>query len=635
MLQNMRDGASRWLVWVVIGIVIIALSLWGISSYFMDGGAQSPPVAKINGIKITENDLSSSYNRLRQQQPKLFTAVGADVKIKKALLGELVNQSILAKAALDEGFAINQDQIDSFIASIPAFQANGQFSQAQFSMVLNRLLYTPAQFTQDMKNTMLINQVRNGLAESAFAMPNEASTFIALVRQKRDFGYSIIPAGHFSSQIKVNAQEISDYYEKHQAAYAIPEKVSMSYVEITPEDVKNSIKPTRTELLNFYQNNIASYTTPSRWHVAHILLNIPAKASEKEIAKLKNKLANIRSQIIKGASFSALAKENSDDIISAHKGGVTPWFVAGTLGPIFEQTAAFLKPGQVSQPVQTRYGLELIKLIAVQKEKIKPYSAVAGQIKQTYVNQLLQKRMDDNNDELANLTFENPATLAPAAKQMKLIVRTTPFFTRVGTKTGITALPNVVATAFSDDVLDQDNNSNVITLKDNTLIVLRVKKHIPAAIKPLKEVSNEIKQSLIAEQSEALAAQLGAKLVKSSNQKQTASSVVKANGFTWTNNNNVTRQALTINKEVLKQAFNMAAPNGRQKIVVQGIALSNGDYAIVGVTNAVAGNASKVTASERDTFNQQVEGALGQSSYNSYVKTQKDTASIKYYAKNQ
>ena len=72
MLQNMRDGAARWVVWVVIILVIIALSLWGVSSYFTGGGSSTPPVAKVNGEKITQAEFTSVYNRLRQTQAAII-----------------------------------------------------------------------------------------------------------------------------------------------------------------------------------------------------------------------------------------------------------------------------------------------------------------------------------------------------------------------------------------------------------------------------------------------------------------------------------------------------------------------------------------------------------------------------------
>ena len=143
------------------------------------------------------------------------------------------------------------------------------------------------------------------------------------------------------------------------------------------------------------------------------MLNVPKNATAKQIEALKVKLVAIRKQLEAGASFAKLVKQNSDDILTLKKGGEMPWFTAGTLGPVFEQTVIGLKSGEISQPVQTRYGIELIKLLAAQSQQVKSYQAVEKQLTQAYISQQLAVIMPEKNDALANVTFENPNSLQP------------------------------------------------------------------------------------------------------------------------------------------------------------------------------------------------------------------------------
>ena len=634
MLLTLRNGAGKWFVWVIIVVLIIALGLWGISSYFMGGGAQTPAVAKINGVAISQADLQDAYNRVRQSQPKLFTAPDAPQKIKQQLLQNLINEEILYQAASNDLFSVSTAQINGFITQIPAFQQDGRFSQAQFNMVLNRMMFTPEQFMENLKKSMLINQVRNGIVASSFALPEEAKQFVELLNQKRDIGYMMIPASRFITEVKVSQNDIAAYYQAHAQEYQTPEQVSISYLQITPESVQASIKPTSADLMNYYENNISNYSIPARWHVAHILLNVPANATDKQIDVLHTKLAAIRSQAEKGASFASLAKANSQDIITANDGGVMPWFTAGSLGPIFENTVANLKPGEISAPVQTRYGIEIIKLLAVDKQKVKSYSEVESQIKAAYRSQQLQKLMADKNDALANDTFENPNTLAPAAKQLNLQAHTTELFTRKGEESGLLKNPNIVATAFSDDVLQQSNNSDVLTLADGTLLVLRVNKHMPATEIPLNKVKTNIEHLLQQQQTEKLAAKFASTIIPSITTEATAKYAASKNHLQWIARANVSRADKKINPAILQQAFTMPGSLTKDGLSIIGLLLPSGDYAIVGVGKVSMPSFANIPLADRVALRQEAEATMAGASYNAYVTMAKDNATIKNYPEN-
>ena len=634
MLQNMRDGASRWVIWVVIILVIIALSLWGVSSYFSGGDNSTPVVAKVDGEKITQTEFTSAYNRLRQARPKLFTVTGASDRIKQELLQQLITQKTLSLAAEKQGFAISDTQLNTFLVQIPAFQVDGKFSQAQFSMVLNRAMFTPQQFMQSMHDTLLTNQVRNGIVASAFALPVESDHYTQLLFQHRALGYLVIATTRFTRNIKIAPQQIKAYYAQHPDAFKTPEKVKISYIEVSPEAVTAEIKITTAALKQYYEDNRSNYTTPARWHVAHILLNVPKDATEKQISALKAKLAGLRKQLNAGVSFAKLAKENSDDILTLKKGGEMPWFTAGTLGPIFEHTVVDLKLNEVSQPVQTRYGVELIKLLAMHPQKIKSFQTVEKQLTQAYLSKQLATIMPKKNDDLANVTFENPDSLQLAAKKLNVTVKTTQWVTQAPTKTGITANANVIATAFSEDVLQQGNNSKVLTLKDGTLIVLRVSKHTAAAVEPLTVVQNKIKQQLIQEQAEKQAMELGNRLRTKLTSTATALQLAKRNGLTWVTKKDVTRQSKGINPLILQQAFNMGAPLLKGTLTVSGLRLLNGDYALVAVGQVLPADMKSVTLIQRDLLARQFENFFAQAAYNAYTKTQTDKATVKKYTEN-
>jgi len=93
--------------------------------------------------------------------------------------------------------------------------------------------------------------------------------------------------------------------------------------------------------------------------VRHILLIKNALLTDEEI---KTKLNNIRQAVLKGESFADFAEKNSQDPLSASKGGDLGWVKPGVLVPSFEATMNQLKEGELSEPVESQYGWHLIQV---------------------------------------------------------------------------------------------------------------------------------------------------------------------------------------------------------------------------------------------------------------------------------
>ena len=67
MLQSIRDKSQGWFAWVVVTVIGLTFALWGVHSYLYSNQLQSV-VAKVNGVKITQQDLDQAYNQLKRQK---------------------------------------------------------------------------------------------------------------------------------------------------------------------------------------------------------------------------------------------------------------------------------------------------------------------------------------------------------------------------------------------------------------------------------------------------------------------------------------------------------------------------------------------------------------------------------------
>jgi len=628
MLQNIRDKSQGAVLWIVVILIIGTFALWGVHSY-VTGARHSHTPAVVDHEAITEAQVLTSYERLRQQQQMQLGAnfsmnPTVEESLKRQALNQLVVSSVLIQAATRTGYRVTTDQVDEALLKIPAFQDNGQFSVNRFHEILNSILYSQDAFLSDMRNSMLISQVQSGYVSSAFALPGEVDTAIRLVNQKRDISYVVIPAARFSSSTQVSDADVKNYYQAHQNEFQSPEQVSLQYLELSLPKIKETLHFDETKVQQYYENNIQSYTNPTSWHVAYILIKVPKNASPSDIEGAKKTMEDIQHQLKSGEKFSVLAEKYSQDLASSKNGGEMDWFSAGTLDPSFEKAVANLQTeGEVSEPVRTSYGFSLIKLLGVKKAEVRPFDEVKAQVENTLAESQAEQIFAQESDKLSNLTYSNPTSLEVAAKALNLPVQNTERFSHDGAKTGIAANPKIVSTAFGPDVLQNGNNSDLIQLDSNTAVVIRVKNHQPQTVLPFADVENTIAQKLRNQQAEEQAENLGKTLVKQIEAKQPTSSPLS-----WQVDKEAGRYDSRVDSRILNEAFSMPYPNDKPSI--EGLKLPSGDYAIIEVDAIHQGELPKSDGNvSSNIFKEELEKNYGQIDYQLYVRELMTKARIK------
>jgi peptidyl-prolyl cis-trans isomerase C len=149
---------------------------------------------------------------------------------------------------------------------------------------------------------------------------------------------------------------------------------------------------------NYYDTHAADYED-RKAHAAHILIRTNSKMSDTERKAKLTAAQEASSKIRAGEDFSTVAEDYSEDRISAKKGGDLGWIKEGSIDPKFSETLFSLKPGDVSEPVETKFGYHVIKLIEGPAIVKRPLDAVSGDIR-------YQLRAKAKNAELERLLSE-------------------------------------------------------------------------------------------------------------------------------------------------------------------------------------------------------------------------------------
>jgi peptidyl-prolyl cis-trans isomerase C len=167
----------------------------------------------------------------------------------------------------------------------------------------------------------------------------------------------------------------------------------MAIRKLVDQEIAPKATVSEKEMKAYYDSNPRFFVQPEQVQASHILIKVDSKADKSQKAEARKELEEIQQRIEKGEDFSVLAKESSECPSSA-KGGDLGYFGRGKMAKPFEEAAFALKPGQVSEIVETRYGYHLIKAMGKRPERTVPYKEAKARIEQRLKREKIQKEVD-------------------------------------------------------------------------------------------------------------------------------------------------------------------------------------------------------------------------------------------------
>jgi len=619
MLQNIRDNSQGWIAKTIIGIIVMLLALTGFEAIF-NAASNNQNAAEVNGEEISRYDLDQAMNmqrrQLAQQLGQDFDASLLDDRLlRDSALGSLIDRMLLLQSAKNANFAFSSEALDQLILQTPEFQVDGAFSAARFDQVIQQMGYSRLQFRQLLEQEMLIGQLRAGISGTGFVTDQQVDNFARLEMQTRDFATLTLPAQQ--EAIEVGDEQIKEYYEANADRFRTPEQVIVEYVELKKDSFFDQVEVSDEELQELYQKQIANLAEQRR--AAHILIETGGELSDDEA---KAKIDEIATRVKNGDDFAAVAKEASQDPGSANEGGDLGFAGPGVYDPAFEDALYALNEGEVSAPVKSEFGWHIIKLLGVQSPEVPAFESLKPQLVRELKAQQVEQRFVESSKQLEDSAFE-ASDLAQPAQELGLMVQTTEAFGRDGGE-GITANRQVIQAAFSDEVLVDGANSSVIELDPDTSITLRVKEHLKPAAIPLADVREDIVQqlqrSLAAEAARAKGEQLLADLRKGQQPDDAQWQAVEA----------ATRSQEGVAPALLQAVFRMPRPEQQDKPSYSGVALSNGDYAVVRL-NGVNEPEAALTDEEKLNYRRFLASRVGQQDFAAFRQKLQAEAEIERF----
>lgn len=603
MLQTIRDRAQGWIAWVIVILISIPFALWGIQSY-LEVGAE-PVVAKVNGIEITRRDLDQRVQRtrmqLRDQLGASYDATSIDEKVlRREVLDGMVREALLVDVSNQLGMRVSDQELRAEILSEPAFQRDGAFDNATYEQALRIQGLSPAQFEAQLRQRMVGGQFARALAASELVTSAEADSFQRLAGQRRELAWIRIPSARFLSDEPVSDADIQAYYAANPEAFRVPERVKLEYLILDVSRLAEGEEIGEEALRAAYEGEQARFGQPERRKIRHILKTLPPGADGPTAEATLNELVGIRERLLGGAAFDEVAREVSQDPGSAAQGGSLGEIERGLMDPAFDEAAFSLAAGTVSEPVKTRFGYHLILVDEIVPASVKPFDQVRESLAQDLAKQRAESLFYDQAERLANVVYESSDSLEPAAEELGLEIASSDWIDRDGGGAeGILNEPKVLAAAFSEDVLLERRNSDLIEpVKDELrAVVFRVVDHQDATVQPLDAVRETIVTAIRQERAQAAARDAAEAAATALREGADLAAIAADDPLTQAGL--VERNAPDVPPAIATLAFTLTAPAEGQ-VSVGTTALEDGDSAVVRVAKVEAGEVRAVAGDGPD-----------------------------------
>jgi peptidyl-prolyl cis-trans isomerase D len=451
----MRKASSNWLgkavMAVVMGVLIVSFGIWGIADIFRGFGQST--LAKVGHSEISLNQFRQLYTDRLQQIGRQF---GRPLTMEQARafgFDRQVLQQTIAEAALDEdarrlGLGQSDDETMRLVFSDPNFQGvNGKFDPQRFQAMIRQFGFSEQRYIADQRRVSLRRQIAGSIAASLDPPKTLIEALSRFQNEQRSIEYVKLDAAQAGPIDPPSPETLAGYFDDHKTQFRAPEYRKLSFVPITPEEISKWSDVSDEDAKKLFEQRRDRLGTPEQRQVSQIVF---PSAEEAQAA---------RTRITGGLSFDDLAKERGLSSTDVDLGMVAK---SAILDPEIANAAFSLPSGDVSQPVQGKFGVALVKVGTIQPAIEPDYASVAPEIKKELATERARNQVSDLRNKMED-ERGGGASVLDTAQKLGLQAITIESVDRSGRApngqpvSGIPQGLDLVAPAFNSDVgVDND-----------------------------------------------------------------------------------------------------------------------------------------------------------------------------------
>jgi peptidyl-prolyl cis-trans isomerase D len=416
MLRGIRKASENWLgrglMAAVMTLLAGSFAIWGINDIFRGFGRAG--LAKIGDAEISIDRFKQNYqDRLQQISRELGRPLPADrasaLGLDRQVLGEMIAQAGLDQRVHQMGLGLSDADIARRITSDPKLQnTNGQFDRAKFELILRNMGYSEQRFVAEQRQDILRRQILGSVAADLAVPKAWLEALNQFENQQRSIEYIALGPAQAGDIPQPTDEELKKYFDERKILFRAPEYRKIAIMTVTPGELAKWMEVSDDDIKQAHDQRRSSFTTPEQRHVEQIVF--PTLADAQAAAdRIKN-----------GAHFSEIASErglkNQDiDLGTIPKSRIVE--------PAVADAAFTLQEGEVSAPIQTRFGAALVTVLQIVPETTRPLADATQQLRSDIALERAKSQVRNLHDKIED-DRAGGSTIEEAAAKLKLPVST-------------------------------------------------------------------------------------------------------------------------------------------------------------------------------------------------------------------
>lgn len=416
MLSTLRRKKNNPVIIFLLAVIILVfIAFFGTS---MDN-VMNPRLyaAKVNGHTISDQELATAYARRYREMQGRFQEFNRDLaktmRLRETTLDQLITSYLIREDAEQRGLVVDDKALAEAIMNNEAFHTDGRFDRARYEMFLNGQQLAPSAFERAYRDQLLAEKLAAVLEGAVTVSQGEARLAYEKDAQSVELEFVRVPVKPYEAE-----------------SGAVTEADATAWLQ----------RPDAEEKVQKYfaKHKRTKYDVPKQVRARHILFRlepgVDPNAKRQVEQRAREALKKVKSE---GMDFAEAAKQLSEDS-TKDKGGDLGFFSEGQMVRPFEEAAFGLKPGEISELVESPFGYHIIKVEEIKEPLVRRLEDVKDEIARALVVE--DKAAEKAKARAAALltaarageSLEALVTAGAAQDPMPLKAETTGAFTRQG-----------------------------------------------------------------------------------------------------------------------------------------------------------------------------------------------------------
>lgn len=571
MLDYMRRNAGSWVIRFLLFGIVISFAFWGVGGF----GPDTSTVMTIDKVKVPYNEYNNIYNALyesyRQVYDQLDSATLAQLDIRGQALEALKERYLLLESAKRMNLSVTEEEVLSEITGNSLFFEAGVFSPRLYQAFLDLNRLSRESYEATLAKDALIRKVSDLIMLSAVVTPQEVQDNLDLISRRIAVDAVVLDPNRFLRDVPPPAEEdLLDFYEDNAEQYRVPERFTQAVVILDREDMTGRVDVTSEEIEDWYDDRELEYTEPASFKLRHILFALPEDASVDTITEIRGRAQQIAQDLQEEkTTFANAARQWSDDKETATSGGELEYVSEDDLDRDLLDAVLSLEDGEVSEPIPTQSGFELVSVMDQKAERRIPLDEVREIIEAQLREEKTLDTALDLADDLLDRVESDGITLQKAAQDSELAVVLTPPFSR-GQLPGTVDLPtDLLASAFDLE----ENELGDIYEEGSRIYLSQVIKRTESYIPEFEDVRDPVAGGLLIKQALDKAYEKGEEIVLLISEGSSLKDLARELGISFRTTSPFTvldrsLPELPGPENLVREAFTIAEPGGA--ILIEG-----------------------------------------------------------------